>query len=154
MTIPKRQVSSDRRLLYYTGLALSAVGILLFLSTFVTFLANFGNFDNFEARARSGGFRAFGGIACIMLGGFLARVAVRGLAGSGMILDPEKAREDVEPWSRMAGGVARDALSETGLVDGRNEHGTREPQIKVRCQKCSSLNDEDAKFCKQCASAL
>ena len=43
----------------------------------------------------------------------------RGLAGSGVVLDPEKAREDVEPWSRMAGGVVKDALDESGIQVGR-----------------------------------
>lgn len=151
---PRRQLSQNRKQLYYAGMLLSVIGILLFLSTFVTFLANFGNFDNFEARARSDGFRAFGGMVLIIVGGSLARVAVRGLAGSGVVLDPERARQDVEPWSRMAGGVVRDALSETGLVQEKEEPGAGEPLVKVRCQKCNGLNDEDAKFCKQCGAAI
>lgn len=31
-------------------------------------------------------------------------------AGSGVILDPEKAKEELEPFSRMAGGMVKDAL--------------------------------------------
>ena len=30
-------------------MALTGIGLLLFLSTFVTFMANFGNFDNFKS---------------------------------------------------------------------------------------------------------
>ena len=42
-------------------------------------------------------------------------IAARGLAGSGVVLDPEKARTDVEPWTRMAGGMVGDALDEAGI---------------------------------------
>lgn len=154
MTAPRRELPANRKLLYYAGIALSVIGILLFLSTFVSFLANFGNFNNFDAQVRSVGYRTFGGMVLIIVGGFLARAAALGLAGSGVILDPKRAREDVEPWSRMAGGIVRDALSETGLVEDNDEHDTRQPAVKVRCQKCNALNDEDSKFCNQCGSAL
>ncbi|HVX16045.1 MAG TPA: zinc ribbon domain-containing protein [Pirellulales bacterium] len=153
-TIPQRQLSSNRKRLYYAGLTLAAIGALLFLSTFVTAIANFGDFANFDADVRSTGYRAVGGMVLIFVGVVLAGVAVRGLAGSGILLDPEKARQDIEPWSRMAGGVVRDALAETGLVREEKEHPVSEPPVKVRCQKCSALNDEDAKFCKQCGVAI
>lgn len=154
MTVPRRTFSSNRKLLYYAGMAVSVMGILLFLSTFVTFLANFGNFNNFEARARSGGYRAFGGMVLIVVGGILTRVAARGWAGSGVVLDPEKARQDVEPWSRMVGGMARDALSEAGISPSSEAREPHELSVKVRCQKCQALNDDGAKFCSQCGSAL
>ena len=44
----------------------------------------------------------------------------RGLAGSGAILDPGRARTDLEPWSRMAGGMAKDALDEAGVSLGKS----------------------------------
>jgi hypothetical protein len=154
MSMPQRQLSSNRKGLYYAGLTLIATGVLLFLSTFVTAISNFGDFSNFDAIVRSTSYRAVGGMVLTIVGTILASVAVKGLAGSGILLDPERARKDVEPWSRMAGGVVRDVLSETGLVRDDNEHATPEPQVKVRCQKCSALNDEDAKFCKQCGAAL
>ena len=59
--------------------------------------------------------RAVGGIVLIILGTILRRIGVRGVAGSGVILDPEQARRDVEPWSRMTGGVVSDALDESGI---------------------------------------
>src|SRR5262249_61498058 len=71
MSTPQRQISPKRKRLYYIGMALLILGLLLFLSSFVTFLINFGNFDDFEARAGSGGFRGMGGIALRVLGVFL-----------------------------------------------------------------------------------
>lgn len=155
MNVPRRQFSDSRKRLYYAAMALSAIGLLLFLSTFVTFFANFGNFNHFEARARSSGFRAFGGIILLMVGGVLGRIASRGWAGSGIMLDPEKARSDVEPWSRMAGGIVNDALSELSASRGNQQAAERgEPQVKIRCQKCQALNDDGAHFCNQCGAPI
>jgi RNA polymerase subunit RPABC4/transcription elongation factor Spt4 len=155
MDMPKRQIPPERKTLYYGGMALIGIGLLLFLSTFVTFMANFGNFDNFEGRAQSEGFRAFGGMLLMMIGGFLMNVGAKGWAGSGVVLDPEKARKDVEPWSRLGGGVVQDALSEVEVVKKIQDRlDSPEPQVKVRCQKCHALNDETAKFCNQCGSAI
>ena len=107
MDTPQKQIPPERKALYYGGMALTGIGLLLFLSTFVTFMANFGNFDNFDAQARSEGFRAFGGMVLMMIGGFMMNVGAKGWAGSGIVLDPEKGRKDVEPWSRMGGGWSR-----------------------------------------------
>src|SRR5262245_36843395 len=116
MNEPNRQISPERKRVYYLGMALLAAGILLFLSTFVTLLANFGTFENFGERAQSMGLRALGGMVLMIAGGLLMRVGAAGPAASGLILDPERARKDVEPWSRMAGGVANDMLSEVEVV--------------------------------------
>lgn len=52
------------------------------------------------------------------------RLGRMGLAGSGMVLDPEGARRDVEPWARMAGGVVKDAIDEAGVrIDGTRGAG-------------------------------
>jgi hypothetical protein len=152
MPTSKKQISPERRFVYYLGLVFIVSGFALFGSTFVTFITNFGNFDNFEGQAISGMARAFGGIALIVVGGILMNVGARGIAGSGIILDPESARRDVEPWSRMAGGVVQDALSEINVVQKLGED--REPHIKVRCRKCQALNDEAAKFCNQCGAEI
>jgi RNA polymerase subunit RPABC4/transcription elongation factor Spt4 len=155
MDTPKKQIPPERKALYYGGMALIGIGLLLFLSTFFTFMANFGNFDNFEGRAQSEGARALGGMVLMVIGGFMMNVGARGWAGSGVVLDPEQARKDVEPWSRMGGGIVQDALSEVEVVKKlENRLDSPEPQIKARCQKCQTLNDETAKFCNQCGAAI
>jgi hypothetical protein len=155
MDVPNRQIPPERKALYYGGMVLMGIGLLLFLSVFVTFLANFGNFDNFEGRAKSEGFRAIGGIVLMMIGGFVMKVGAKGWAGSGLVFDPEKGRKDVEPWSRMGGGILNDALSEVEVVKKIGDRlEPRESQVKIRCRKCQALNDETAKFCSQCGSAI
>jgi len=145
------KIPPERRALYYGGMAVGAVGLVLFASTFVFFLANFGNFDNFAGRARLGGFLAFGGIFLVIVGGALMSVGARGLAGSGVLLDPTKARRDLEPWARMGGGMLGDALEESGLP---KKPGAPEVKVKVRCSGCRGLNPEAARFCNQCGAAL
>ena len=66
---------SARLPIFYLGTAVSVIGVLLFLSVFVTFIANFGNFDHFDERARSSGFRALGGMVLIVVGGVIASAA-------------------------------------------------------------------------------
>ncbi len=104
------QISEGRKAAYYVGIVLAVTGGLLFLSVFVTAALHFGDFTHFESDARSSMFRA--------------------LAGSGVVLDPKKAREDLEPYSRMAGGMVKDALDEADISLG----GKREKVIMIKCR--------------------
>jgi RNA polymerase subunit RPABC4/transcription elongation factor Spt4 len=133
----RNQITPERQLMFYGGMGLMGLGLVLFLSVFVT-----GGF------AYYGEARALGGIILLMIGNFLKRIGERGWAGSGVILDPDKARTDLEPWSRMAGGVVQDALTEVDRAT------LSQPQVKVRCLKCQNLNDETAKFCQQCGARI
>lgn len=111
----RRTISPERQTLYYVGMAIALLGLLSFASTFLSAALNFGNFDNFEARGRSMALRAFGGMAMIVIGGALSNIGTKGVAGSGLVLDPKRSREDLEPWSRFAGGMVGDALNEAGI---------------------------------------
>ena len=74
----------------------------------------------------------------------------RGLAGSGVVLDPSQARQDLEPYSRMAGGMLGDALDEADVNLGAEP----EQVVMVRCPACRTLNEEGSKFCQECGDAL
>ena len=110
-----RQISPERKMFYHGGQALMVIGFLLFLSVFVTGAMNFGNFSNFHGQVQSSAFRAISGMVMIIIGGGLMSVGAKGAAGSGIILDPEKARRDVEPWSRATGGMIKDGLDEADI---------------------------------------
>lgn len=114
----RRTISPERQTLYYVGMAIALLGLLSFASTFLSAALNFGNFNNFEARGRSMALRAFGGMAMIVIGGALSNIGTKGVAGSGLVLDPRRSREDLEPWSRFAGGMVSDALDEAGIQLG------------------------------------
>jgi hypothetical protein len=153
---PQRQIPPERKALYYTGMGMTGIGLLLFFSTFISGISNFGNFDNFEQRVKGEMCTAMLGMGLMIAGGIVMRIGAVGPAASGFILDPERARKDVEPWARMGGGVADDALSEVGLARKLEQHLGQgsQPQIKVRCRQCQALNDENAKFCNQCGATL
>lgn len=145
-----QRISEERKTAYYAGRILMVVGALLFFSTFVTFAMRFGDFSNFEANAKSSMFRAFGGMALMIVGGIVSAIGARGLAGSGVVLDPEQAREDLEPYSRMAGGMLGDVLEEADVDLGSRS----EKVVVIRCRECDKLNPEDAKFCNECGKPL
>jgi hypothetical protein len=85
-------------------------------------------------------------MALMIVGGLVRGIGARGLAGSGVVLDPEKAREELEPFSRQAGGMLKDTL------DAADIHLGESPQkvVMVKCPACGKLNDEDSKFCREC----
>jgi len=146
-----KQISEGRQTAYYVGMAIMVVGGLMFFSTFIFFAMNFGDFSNFNENAKSSMFRAFGGMALLVVGGIVASIGRAGLAGSGVLLDPEQAKEDLEPYSRMVGGMAKDALDAADVHLGQPE---AKPVVMVRCQACGKLNDEAANFCQQCGKKL
>lgn len=103
--MPKRNISPERRGAYYLGMIINGIGLLLFLSTFVTGIKGFGDITKLQGRA-------IAGVVCVFIGQFIMRVGREGVAGSGLKLDPQEARKDLEPWSRMSGGMLKDALDE------------------------------------------
>jgi hypothetical protein len=145
-----REISEGRKTAFYLGTALQVLGGIMFASTFVIFAANFGNFSHFNETAQSSMFLAFGGMALLVVGAIIRRVGARGLAGSGTVLDPDRARQELEPYSRMAGGMIHDVLDEADV----NLSGRPEKVIMVRCPSCGKLNEEDSKFCQECGKAL
>jgi len=156
---PQRQISPERKFLYYLGMGMVAIGFIAFISTFFGIAGDSGSFERARDRSQSLFARAVIGMLLIMAGGIVMRVGFAGKAGSGLVLDPEKARKDVEPWARMAGGITSDMLSEVEPVQRVVEHitndkGETKPVVKVRCLKCHALNDETAKFCNQCGAPL
>lgn len=108
-----RNISSERKITFYIGTALMAFGILVFLSSFLIVGAAM-----LTGRPELGKYMVITGpvgMITLMIGGFIRGIGSHGLAGSGLLLDPEQAREDIEPWSRMSGGVIKDTLDEVGL---------------------------------------
>ncbi|MCE5229745.1 zinc ribbon domain-containing protein [bacterium] len=154
------EISEGRKFLYYLGGVIIVIGFLSFFSVFISGAMHFGDFRNFEARGQSMAFRGFGGMFLIIVGAVIRGIGSMGLAGSGVVLDPAQARQDVKPWTKMAGGMVNDAVNEIevvkDVVENLGEHhdeAVREV-VKVRCPKCKALNDEDANFCSQCGQAM
>lgn len=145
-----REISEGRKTAYYVGMGLMILGGIMFASTFLIFALNFGNFSNFNAVARSTVFLAFGGMALLVVGGIIRGIGARGLAGSGAVLDPGRARQELEPYSRMVGGMVHDALDEAKV----DLSGQPERVVMVKCPSCGRLNEEDSKFCQECGKAL
>jgi hypothetical protein len=146
-----RQISDERKTAYYIGMGIAILGAISFGSVFVSAFLHFGDSGLGPGFGKSLALRAFGGMALMILGGAIQGIARRGLAGSGVVLDPEQARDDLEPYTRMVGGMAKDALDEAGIALGGKEP---ERIIMVKCRACGKLNQEDAKFCQECGKSM
>lgn len=153
---PRRTISPERKALHTAGVIVQVVGGIVVVVGFVGFVlggqravSSFGS----EGSPLTG-FFAFGAGVLLVAGGAVMRtIAARGVAGSGVVLDPERARQDLEPWARTGGGLLEDALDEAGLIEERP--GRRDdPIVRVRCRECRELNDEDARFCDACGAKL
>ena len=145
----KRQVSIGRRIAFYCGYLAVAAGLVLFASLFFSGL----DFST-VSKVRSAGLRAIAGAALIAAGLIIRRIAIRGLAGSLVILDPPRAKADLEPWSRAAGGLVDSALSEVAVAREAAGRLAGKPEVKVRCPGCGALNDEEARYCDQCGKGM
>ena len=145
-----KHISEERKTAYYVGMGLIVLGGLLFASTIVTFLMYVGDPAGFSPHSRSAAIRAFGGLGLMFVGALIRGIGAQGLAGSGVLLDPERARDELEPYSRMAGGMLKDAIDEAGINLGKES----EKVIMLKCRSCESLNQESAKFCQECGAKL
>jgi hypothetical protein len=141
-----KELSSNRKTMYYAGNIISVIGFLSFISVFFTAFLS----DPFDMMTQSYNpmAPALIGFILIIIGQFISNIGLKGKAGSGLILDPQQAREDLKPYSSQVGGMINDALEEIEFKPSSKE------TIKIRCQSCGALNDEDARFCKNCGSSL
>lgn len=124
----RNQISAERQTIYYLGLGLTIVGFLVFISIFVSAASSMGSpMMGLELNPGSMLLRGIIGIGLIIAGSVVRNVGARGAAGAGVVLDPQQARRDLEPWSRMAGGMLQDAVDESGLRGSEAGDGDQIP---------------------------
>lgn len=155
-----RQISNERKGAYYFGMMLMILGGLLFASNFILVPMSMSSGPSFGGPSASSpmagmAFRAIGGMALLLIGGFIRGIGARGLAGSGVVLNPQQARRDLEPYSRMAGGMIKDAVDESGInLGGSRRRSEPEQVVMIKCRECGKLNEEDSKFCQECGKPI
>lgn len=71
------EMTPPRKAFSYVGQGLAVLGVVLFLSTFFTAAANFGDFTNFKERARSTSLRALTGMVLMVIGAVIAGMGKR-----------------------------------------------------------------------------
>ena len=141
------QISTRRKVLFYGGGLLMVVGIGSFMFHIGWGMLGGGENPEFEERMPA---VMLTSMAIAMVGGFLNVIGGKGLAGSGLILDPDRARKDLKPYSKMAGGMLEDALENRDLSQSVSPGET----IKIRCRPCGWLNDEESNFCHECGKPI
>jgi hypothetical protein len=158
-----KQISEERKTLYNAGLVMMIIGGCLFALPFlaipIVIVINLiglnedgpNGFPKSLISVPIAFVGAFIGFGLIAAGGTMRAVAARGTAGSGLVLDPEKAREDLKPWTGMAGGMVKDVMDEADIhLDGSQSKKV----VMIRCPYCKKLNEEDSKFCQECGKGI
>ncbi len=162
------KISNQRKATYYIGMGMTLIGFLLFISLFFSAFGLMGGFfdngignpfDEGRGNPFGGGIgnsfgRAFIGMLLMIGGQIVSRIGARGAAGSGIILDPERAREDLSPYTEAAGGMINDVISNIDVFDRKHASGETKEIVKIKCRECGALNEEDAKFCKACGKEM
>ncbi len=144
MKDPNRDVSAGRKALYYAGLVVTVIGFFVFLSVFFTLAFSFAGpafGPGMSSLFGSFALRGILGVLMVGAGQFMMRVGARGVAGSGLMLDPRRTREDLEPWSRAAGGMVNDALDEANIDLHHDEDGNELP-FDEKLRRLESLRKE------------
>lgn len=147
------KISKERQTTYYIGMGMIAVGFLMFISTFFA-IAGMMNSNNPFAGNGPSFATPIVGFLLMVAGSFVMNIGAKGTAGSGLILDPDKARDDLKPFNEAKGGMISDIISNTDLAGNIASISGAKEVIKIKCRNCGSLNDEDAKFCKSCGQEL
>ena len=145
------KIPQERKALYYVGMGMMVLGFILFISVFFIGVNMMNDpFSNSTPPFSN----AVIGMILIVIGAIIQNVGARGAAGSGIILDPDKAREDLKPYNEAMGGMINDVISNVDVLDDMVKKSEEKEVIKIRCRNCQSLNDEDSKFCKSCGQML
>ncbi|MCL2639314.1 MAG: SHOCT domain-containing protein [Phycisphaerales bacterium] len=119
-----QKISPERQALYTFGIGLTVFGVLLIVIGVVGFMGcmvrdvSGPSFSSSQSTIVGFWVTAALGMGVVALGQVVRHFAARGVAGAGLVLDPERARKDLEPWSRMGGGMIRDALDQSGIKMG------------------------------------
>ena len=148
------KISNERKVTYYIGICMMVLGFGLFISVFFSVI-NFMNAPvSFMHDEGPSFINAIIGMVLIIVGSIVMNIGAKGAAGSGLLLDPDKAREDLRPFNEARGGMVNDVISQIDVVNNLAKPVKENEVIKIRCRTCGVLNDEDAKFCKGCGKDL
>lgn len=146
------KITKQRQVTYYIGIGMMVIGFLLFISVFIS-TARFMN-NPFMYEMKPSFMSPIVGMILMIVGSVVMNIGAKGAAGSGLLLDPEKAREDSKPFSDAKGKMINDVVSNIDIIDNIGKSHVEKEVIKIKCRNCKSLNDEDAKFCKSCGKEI
>ena len=146
------KISKGRKATFYIGIGIIILGLLLFFSVFFSII-NAVN-DPFFSYGPPPFENAVVGMILMIAGAVVTNIGAHGAAGSGMLLDPEKAREDLKPFNEAKGKMINDVLDNVEIIDKFPKGESPKQIIKIKCRYCNTLNDEDSKFCKGCGKEI
>jgi len=146
------KISKERKITYYIGMGMVILGFILFFSVFIIGGISIMSRDPFSSPPPI--LHGFIGMILIFVGMVVSNIGAKGAAGSGLKLNPEEAVEDLKPFNEAKGKMINDIISNIDAIDNIANAQAPKEIIKIRCKACNCLNDEDAKFCKNCGAPI
>lgn len=149
------KITKGRKITYYVGMVMVVLGFILFISLFFSVASYINNpVDPFDGKSVPSFENSILGMILMIVGFFVMNIGAQGAAGSGLVLDPKKAREDLKPFNEAKGQMINDVISNIEVAEKIIKSNEVKEVIKIKCRNCGILNDEDAKFCKECGREL
>jgi len=134
------KITKQRKATYYIGLGMIVLGFILFISVFFS-AAMFMN-NPFGASREPSFMNSVLGMVLMISGSFVSRIGAHGAAGSGILLDPEKAREDLKPFNEAKGGMINDVISNIDIADNFTKSSEEKEVIKIRCRNSAKAAEK------------
>lgn len=149
----EKELSKERKKKYKAGSVLMFLGGLLYLSFFLDIIfLNVHDAGNPFNEVKNMWLRALIGVILLILGGMKKARARTGLMKPNTNMDLEQDIEERKHLRKLKGKQLNDTLSKINLSKHLGIDAT--PVIKIRCQDCSHLNDEEDKFCGGCGQKI
>ncbi len=129
----KTFIQHDRQT-FRIGFSLAAVGLVVLLSACLIAVLRWGGIGKFQPNMQLVGFAAIGGIVFAGAGFVVMIIGSMGTLGAGIDMQPE------------------DEVRKFDTIRERYTPETRE--LVLCCVSCRSINEQQARFCNQCGTAL
>ena len=138
--------NSSRNILRVVGPVILAIGIIFVITGFVSFFTAF--HGNGEPKYFWCGFV---GMPLVAVGGAITKFGYMGKVAR--YFAEEMAPVGKDTFNYMAHGT-KDSVRDLAAAVGEGLGIKDNDEVKIRCQECNGLADEDANFCPDCGNSL
>jgi len=120
------KISNQRKVLYYIGIGTIIIGFIMFMSSFFVKMDT-----GFSMETPSFFKRGALVMICMIVGSVLPSIGRLWAAGSGFLLNPDKEREDLKPFSESKGRMINDVIENIDIVKNINQPSKEKGYIEV-----------------------
>ncbi|MFX1254914.1 MAG: zinc ribbon domain-containing protein [Promethearchaeota archaeon] len=137
-----------------SGVVIAVIGLVLFLSTaFPSITGNMGFEDILGAFGQSF-IGSFIGLIILFVGSVMVIIGIYVLFFSNIGKIASYVADETAPATTTMSGAVTKGLREGGGIPIDVSVTESKEKIKIKCQNCGALNDEDDTYCSKCGESL